>query len=81
MKAGYASRRRSRRAGVEVGRKSARTRWEASAMPWISDALARSEHIYQSSIDALPEAFSGHPSRPSRCTSSPTASAALICIG
>lgn len=33
-------------------------------MPWIADALGRSEHIYQSSIDALPEAFSGHPSRP-----------------
>lgn len=33
-------------------------------MPWIADALARSERIYQHSIDDLPETYSQHPSRP-----------------
>lgn len=47
-----------------MGRKSARTRWEASAMPWIADALGRSERIYQDSLDGLPARFSEHPSRP-----------------
>lgn len=47
-----------------MGRKSARTRWEASAMPWIADALAASERIYQSSLDGLPATFCEHPSRP-----------------
>lgn len=33
-------------------------------MPWIADALGRSERIYQCSIDGLPATFSEHPSRP-----------------
>jgi hypothetical protein len=33
-------------------------------MPWLADALGRSERIYQSSIDGLPARFSEHPSRP-----------------
>jgi hypothetical protein len=46
-----------------VGRNT-RTRWEATAMPWIAGALAASERIYQSSLDVLPPAYSEHPSRP-----------------
>lgn len=33
-------------------------------MPWIAEALGKSERIYQSSIDGLPETYSQHPSRP-----------------
>jgi hypothetical protein len=46
-----------------VGRKT-RTRWEATAMPWIAGAPAASERIYQSSLDVLPSMYSEHPSRP-----------------
>lgn len=33
-------------------------------MPWIAQALAKSERIYQDSMDGLPKLYSGHPSRP-----------------
>lgn len=46
-----------------MGRKSARTPWVATAMPWIAQALGASEDVYQRSIDGLPAKFSQHPSR------------------
>lgn len=49
-----------------MARKSARTRWEPPAMPWIAEAFAASERAQQASIDALPAEFAEHTTHPSR---------------